>query len=116
MTVASLNAWLAGFFALAAVHYAIQWWFSRSERVLLVFSIQCVLYTFFCWPSTALLHATTIAAAQTALDRMVTAALVVHIVLVQFFALVSRRRDRAFRIILTAALAVLALLNQWVPL
>ena len=44
----TVNAWLAGFFALAAVHYAIQWWFSRHERVLLVFSIQCALYTVFC--------------------------------------------------------------------
>jgi len=36
-----VNAGLAGLFAFAALHYGIQWWFSRSERVLLLFSIQC---------------------------------------------------------------------------
>jgi PAS domain S-box-containing protein len=111
-----MNAWLAGFFAFAAVHYAIQWWFSRYERVLLVFSIQCALYTVFCSVSVALARATTIPDIQAGLIRVMTLGPLVHVVLLQFYARVSGRRDHAFRALLTVAFVALGVLNQWVPL
>jgi hypothetical protein len=116
VTLSSMNAWLAGFFALAAVHYAIQWWFSRYERVFLVFSIQCALYTAFCWASVALARATTIPDIQAGLVRVMTLGPLVHVVLLQFYVCVSGRRDRAFRAFVTVAFVVLGVLNQWVPL
>jgi PAS domain S-box-containing protein len=112
----SMNAWLAGFFAFAAIHYAIQWWFSRSERVLLVFSIQCALYAIFCSVSVALVRATTILEIQAGLVRVMTLGPVVHVVLLQFYRCLSGRRDRVFTALLTVAFVVLAVLNRWVPL
>src|SRR5215831_4788181 len=111
----SMNEWLAGFFAFAAVHYAIKWWLSRSERVLFVFSIQCALYTVFCSVSVALTRATTIADVQSGLIRVMTLGPLVHVVLLQFYASVSGRRDRAFRALLTGAFVALGVLNLWAP-
>ena len=37
----TIDAALVGLFAFAAIHYAIHWWFSRDERVFLVFAVQC---------------------------------------------------------------------------
>jgi len=85
----SMNPWLAGFFAFAALHYAIKWWFSRSERVLLTFAIQCALYTAFCSVSVALERATTIPDVQAGLVRVMTLGPLVHVVLLQFYASVS---------------------------
>jgi PAS domain S-box-containing protein len=112
----SVNAVLAGFFAFAAIHYAVHWWFSRYERVFLVFSIQCALYTTFCLARMAFERATTIPDIQTALGRVMTLGPVIHIVLLQFFVCVSGRRDRAFRLLVTTAFVVLGVLNHWVPL
>ncbi len=33
--LSSVNAWLSGFFACAAIHYAVHWWLSRHERIFL---------------------------------------------------------------------------------
>src|SRR5580765_543427 len=112
----SMNGWLAGFFALAAVHYAIQWWFSRRERVLLVFSLQCALYTIFCSVSVVLARAKTIPDVQAGLIRVMTIGPAVHVVLLQLYASVSGHRHRSFRALLTMAFVVLGLLNLWVPL
>ena len=112
----SMNPWLAGFFAFAAIHYAVQWWFSRSEQLLLVFAIQCALYTVFCSVSVALAGATTIPEVQAGLVRVMTLGPLVHVVLLQFYARVSGRRDRAFRALLTLAFVVLGVLNLWLPL
>jgi PAS domain S-box-containing protein len=112
----SMNPWLAGFFAFAALHYAIKWWFSRSERVLLAFAIQCALYTVFCSVSVALDRATTIPDVQAGLIRVMTLGPLVHIALLQFYASVSGRRDRAFRALLTSTFVVLGVLNLWLPL
>ena len=62
-----VNTGLAGFFACAAIHYATLWWFSRKERVLLVFSIQCLMYTAFCVAITLFFRARTIRDSQVAL-------------------------------------------------
>jgi PAS domain S-box-containing protein len=112
----SMNPWLAGFFAFAAVHYAIQWWFSRYERVLLVFSIQCVLYAVFSSVSVALARSTTIPDIQAGLIRVMSLGPLVHVVLLQFYAYLGGRRDRAFRALGTLAFVALGVLNQWVPL
>jgi PAS domain S-box-containing protein len=112
----SMNPWLAGFFAFAALHYAFKWCFSRSERVLLVFAIQCALYTVFCSVSVALGRATSIAEVQVGLIKVMTLGPLVHIVLLQFYACVSGRRDRAFRALVTLTFVVLGVLNLWLPL
>ena len=57
-TLVTVNAVLAGFFACAAIHYAVHWWLSRHERVLLVFSVQCALYAVFCLAISAFFRAT----------------------------------------------------------
>ncbi|HEY5927108.1 MAG TPA: ATP-binding protein [Kofleriaceae bacterium] len=105
-----------GLFAFAAVHYAIQWWFSRNERVLLVFAVQCALYVAFTWTMLWRRQVTTLAETQTALDTNVTLALILFAVIVQFYALLGNRRDRTFRLLVVGVLASLALLNQWAPL
>jgi signal transduction histidine kinase len=110
-----LTAWLAGFFACAAIHYAIHWWLSRKERVLLVFCLQCVAYSAFCVAMAGYFRAKTIADVQATLDRFVTIGVLAHGVALHFYAELGGRRDRAVRLLLTGWLVALALLNQWVP-
>ncbi len=112
----TVNAVLAGFFACAAIHYAVHWWLSRHERVLLGFSIQCALYSVFCVAISAFFRATTIPDAQATLDRFVTLGLIIHILLLHLYAELGHRRDRFFRALVTAVLAFLAVLNLWVPM
>ena len=111
----TVNAALAGFFACAAIHYAAHWWLSRHERVLLVFWVQCSLYTVFCLAISAFFRANTIPNAQSALDRFVTLGVILHILLLHLYAELGARRDRAFRLLVTGALAFLAILNLWMP-
>lgn len=110
------NASLGGLFVFAAVHYAIQWWFSRDERVLLAFSIQCFAYTAFCVGIAAYFRAKTIPEAQAALVRFVTVGVIIHALTLNFYSKLGRRRDRAFQAVVTGLLLFLAILNQWVPL
>ena len=112
----TVNAALAGFFVCAAIHYAVHWWLSRHERVLLLFSVQCALYTVFCLAQSAFFRAKTIPDAQTTLDRFVTLGLIINILLLHLYAGLGGRRDRAFRVVVTGVLAFLAVLNLWVPL
>ncbi len=112
----TVNAVLAGFFACAAIHFAVHWWLSRHERVLLVFSVQCAVYTVFCLVITAFFRARTIPESQAALDWLMTIAMLCHALLLQFFADLGGRRDRVFRALVTGLLAFLAVLNQWAPL
>jgi len=65
-TLSTLTAWLAGFFACAAIHYAIHWWLSRKERVLFVFSLQCIAYSAFCVAMAAYFRAKTLPDVQVA--------------------------------------------------
>jgi len=112
----TVNAALAGFFACAAIHYGVHWWLSRHERVLLLFGIQCVLYAVFCLAITAFFRARTIPDSQAALDRFVTIGVLCHPLVLQLYADLGGRRDRAFRALVTGALVFLAVLNQWAPL
>ncbi len=112
----TVNTVLAGFYAYAAIHYAVHWWLSRQERILLVFSIQCALYAVFSLAISSFFRATTIPDAQTTLDRFVTIGVLTHPLLLQFYADVGGRRDRAFRALVTGALIFLAVLNLWAPL
>ena len=111
----TVNAALAGFFACAAIHYAVHWSLSRHERVLLVFSVQCALYTVFCLAISAFFRAKTILEAQSTLDRFVTLGVIIHILLLHLYAGLGGRRDRAFRALVTGVLGFLAVLNLWVP-
>jgi PAS domain S-box-containing protein len=112
----TVNAVLAGFYAYAAIHYAVHWWLSRHERVFLVFSIQCAAYALFSLAISSFFRARTIPDAQATLDRFVTIGVLAHPLLLQFYADLGGRRDRAFRAFVTGALIFLAVLNQWAPL
>jgi two-component system sensor histidine kinase/response regulator len=112
----SVNVWLAGFFACAALHYAIHWWGSRAERVLLVFSVQCAAYTVFCLTISSYFAAKTIADCQLLLDRFITIGVLIHALTLQLYAYMGSRRDHAFRALSTGTLLFLAVLHQWVPL
>ena len=115
-TLSTLTAWLAGFFACAAIHYAIHWWLSRKERVLFVFSLQCVAYSAFCVAMAGYFRAKTLADVQSTLDRFVTIGVLAHAIALHFYAELGGRRDRAVRTLLTGWLVALAILNQWAPL
>ena len=54
--------------------------------------------------------------AQATLDRFVTLGVIIHVLLLQLYADLGGRRDRAFRALVTGVLAFLAVLNLWVPL
>ena len=113
--LSTTNALLAGFFACAAIHYAVHWWLSRHERVLLVFSVQCTLYTVFCLAINAFFRARTISDSQAALDRFVTLGVIIHILLLQLYADLGGRRDGTFRALVSGVLGFLAVWNLWVP-
>ena len=115
-TLSLIDACLLGLFSFAAIHYAIQWWLSRHERVLGVFAVQCALYAAFTWTMLLRHRATTVEEAQAALDINLTFAVLVYIVIVQFYALLGNRRDHAFRVLLVAVYVLFALVHQWVPL
>jgi PAS domain S-box-containing protein len=115
-TLVTVNAVLAGVFAFAAIHYAVHWWLSRHERVLLVFSVQCGLFALLGLAMNSFFRATTVADSQAALDRVMTLGGVLYVVMLQFYAELGGRRDRSFRALVTGALAVLAVVNQWAPL
>jgi signal transduction histidine kinase len=111
-----VNASLAGFFAFAATHYAVKWWLSRSERVLLIFAIHCLMFAVFSLAIISYFRARTIPDAQAALSRFVTVGLLNGVVGLEFHACLGNRRGRAFRAIVTAVFVFLALVNQWAPL
>jgi PAS domain S-box-containing protein len=111
-----LNACLAGFFAFAGIHYAIQWWFSRDERVLLLFAVQCVLYAVFSLAMIGRFQATTIREMQTAQDLTVTLGVLAYPAVLQLYVYLGNRRDRVFRAVVLGVLALLVVQNQWVPL
>ena len=110
-----VNAFLAGLFACAAMHFAVHWWLSRHERVLLVFSVQCAVYTVFCFAISSFFRATTVPDAQATLDRFVSLGVIIHVLLVHLYADLGSRRDRTFRALVTCLLGFLAVLNLWVP-
>jgi signal transduction histidine kinase/CheY-like chemotaxis protein len=112
----SMNVWLAGFFACAAIHYTVHWWLSRHERVFLVFSVQCALYAVFCPAINAFFRARTIPDSQAALDRFVSLGVIIHIVMLQLYANLGGRHDRSFRAVVSGVLGFLAIWNFWVPL
>ena len=115
-TLTSVNACLAGFFACSASYAAIYWWLSRNERVLLVFSLQCFAYSAFSVAIISYFRATTIPETQAALDRFVTLGVIAHILVLQFYADLGNRGDRAFRALVGGVLGFLAVSNQWAPL
>src|SRR4029079_19137594 len=104
--LSTTTAVLAGFFACAAIHYAVHWWLSRHERVFLVFSVQCALYAPCCLAINAFFQARTIPDSEAALGRFVTLGVIIHILLLHLYAELAGRRDRAFRALVSAVLGV----------
>ena len=115
MNLRVLDACLAAVLSFAAIHYAIKWWFSRHERILGVFAIQCGVYASFTWTMFLRHGVSSVEDAQTVLDLSVTLGLLGWIVFLQFYALLADRRDMAFRAITSGVLLVLAIVNQWLP-
>ena len=115
-TLIAVNAALVGLFAFAAIHYAVTWWFSRNERVLLVFCIQCCTYIAACLVIVSYFRSRTVPDAQAWLDRIVTLGAITHAVVLHFYAMLGSRRDRVFRLLVTGVMAFLAILSEWVPL
>lgn len=111
-----VNAALVGLFAFAALHYAVIWWFSRDERVLLLFAIQCISYVAACVVITSYFRAKTVPDAQASLDRIVTFGAITHAVVLHFYALLGSRHDRAFRGLVTGVMGFLAVLSIWMPM
>ncbi|HKO54031.1 MAG TPA: response regulator [Polyangiaceae bacterium] len=115
-TMHLIDVGLGGLFAFAAVHYGLQWWFSRKEPVLLAFSAVCALYMAFALSMSSRHSVTTIAESQLVLDRSVTLAMLAHAAQIQLYAYLAKRRDRVFRALLTGVFFILAALNLWLPL
>jgi len=110
-----IDVGLGGVFAFGAVHYGLQWWFSRKEQVLLAFSVVCALFSAFTLSMSSRHLATTIAESQLALDRSITLGMLGYGALVQLYAYLANRRDRVFRALLIGGFVILAILNQWLP-
>ena len=115
-TLTAVNAGLAGLFAFAAIHYAVTWWFSRDERVLLLFAIQCGIYVAACLIIASYFHSTTVAEAQFRLNWIVTFGAITHAVVLHFYTLLGERRDRAFVWSITGIMGFLAVLSQLTPM
>jgi hypothetical protein len=115
-TLHLIDASLVGLFGFAAVHYSIHWWFSRHERVVLVFAVLCALFMGFALANVSRHRATTIHSTQLALDWAMTLAILGHAAIVQLFAYLGHRRDRAFRAIVIGVFGFLAIFNLWSPL
>jgi PAS domain S-box-containing protein len=115
-TMYFIDVSLGGLFAFAAVHYGLQWWFSRKEPVLLAFSVVCALYMAFTLSMSSRHLVTTIAQSQLVIDRSVTLGMLAHAALVQLYAFLANRRDHVFRALLFGFCIILAGLNLWLPL
>ena len=112
----TLHALLAGFFAFAAVHYFTQWYWSRRESVLALFSLLCALGMGVSLVLFALAQAATIAQAQAALDARTTLALVWVGASLPFISRVTGLRAIAFARTIMGLLLVAALANFFIPL
>ena len=115
-TMHLIDVGLGGLFAFAAVHYGLQWWFSRKEPVLLAFSVVCALYMAFTLSMSSRHLVTTISESQLVVDRSITLAMFAHAAQVQLYANLAKRRDRVFRALLCGVCIMLAVLNLWLPL
>jgi PAS domain S-box-containing protein len=112
----TLHALLAGFFAFAAVHYFAQWYWSRRESVLALFSLLCALGMGVSLVLFALAQASTIAQAQAALDARTTLALLWVAASLPFISRVTGIRARVFSRTVAGLLLVAAVANFFVPL
>ncbi|MBA4020589.1 MAG: hypothetical protein C0483_25810 [Pirellula sp.] len=68
----TVNTVLIGFFLFAAAHYLIMWWFSRRERVMLLFSMTSLVGALVVAQISRVTGATTIAEYQAAFDARTT--------------------------------------------
>ena len=82
----------------------------------LVFAVQCAMYCAFSWMMVSRFQATTIPETQAALDRTYTFGLLIHGVILQFYASLGGRRDYAFRALALGLIVFFAVQNLWVPL
>jgi signal transduction histidine kinase len=112
---AALNMVFIGFFAFAAIFFAVLWWLARRDAVLLVFAIHCVSCSTLSAVLYALVTAQTVAEGQHALDMRTEIAVLSQISLVWLVSLIAGVRARWFvwsvsAVLLTAVLANAAIL------
>jgi two-component system cell cycle sensor histidine kinase/response regulator CckA len=112
----TLHALLAGFFGFGAVQYLAHWWWSRSERVLLLFAMHCALGMSLSLVLLALGHATTVAQAQLALDARTTIALVWVAASVGLVSRITGVRAPLFTRLVAGTLLLAAAVNFFWPL
>ena len=102
---------LEGFMAFAAMHYAFQWWWSKRERILLAFATFCAANAVLNHVTATVSSATTIAAAQSALNLRTTVGLLVYPLLAWIVARIADVDARRFVTIVTILLGGPALVN-----
>ena len=111
----TLHALLAGFFAFGAVQYFAQWCWSRTERVLLLFALHCVLGVSLSLALLVLGQATSVAEAQLALGARTTIALVWVAASVTLAARITGFEARGFARAITVVLLVTAAVSFFAP-
>src|SRR5688572_1555041 len=77
-TVLYVRIFVEGLMAFAAVHYLIQWWWSKQETTLLGFSILCAMVAVLNHAMASVAMAQTIADAQAAMDLRTTVGLLAY--------------------------------------
>jgi PAS domain S-box-containing protein len=112
-----LRVLLEGFMAFAAMHYAFQWWWSRRERVLLAFAGFCAANAVLNHVTAQVSSATTVEAAQAALDLRTTVGLLVYPLLAWIVARIAEIRAPRFIAAITVVLVAASAINLfWFPL
>ena len=102
---------LEGFMAFAAMHYAFQWWWSKRERILLAFAIFCAANAVLNHVTATVSSATTIEAAQSALNLRTTVGLLVYPLLAWIVARIAGVDARRYIAIVAILLGAPALVN-----
>ncbi len=112
----TLHALLAGFFGFGALQYFTQWCWSRTERVLLLFALHCVLGVSLSIALLVLGQASTVEVAQLALGARTTLALIWVAASVTLAARITGFEGRGFARAITLVLLVTAAISFVVPL
>ena len=102
---------IEGMLAFAALHYFLLWWRSRSDRVLLIFSLFSALVTVLIAVTVSLLTAASVESAQRALDLRTTFGVLAYPLLLWLVSEIASVPVSRMVKGLTAALIVVAIIN-----
>jgi PAS domain S-box-containing protein len=112
----TLHALLVGFFGFGAVQYFAQWWWSRAERVFLLFALHCMLGASLSLALLVLGLADTIGQAQLALGARTTLALIWVAASVTLASRLTGFEARRFSRAMTVSLLLMAAVSFVIPL